>query len=315
MVVSVTTHISKLQEFSPQQTDFDAAIRERLKVRFDGQPFAPRKSHIAFNKANDLLTWQAEYSGAASRIEVLAPLYPEDWSSQFTIAVFEKGRVAQQAILSAAQPRFDSEESRHGSTPRAALVSIIGSFGQQGILHIFGGLDHVCFVLGLLLLGGSLRALLKIITAFTFAHSITLTLAALGIYAPSPRVIEPIEPLIALSIIAVAAENFRHHHARKNAAAAKTDWRSLLTFGFGLIHGFGFAGALGEVGLPREALGWALASFNVGVEIGQAAIILLIAPALAWLARKSKLAHRRLVLTGSAGIACAGLFWFMQRLI
>lgn len=296
-VVSVITHLSRLNAPNP-----DAAIRGRLKVRFDGHNFVPGKSYLSVDKANDLLTWQAEFKRPVGKIAVLQRLYPEDPSSRFSVVVFEKGRVTHQALLDAEHPDFGVSAS---SPPRTLYV--IGSFVREGATHIFGGFDHICFVLGLLLFGGSLKALLKTVTAFTVAHSLTLSMAVLGIWSPSPRIVEPV---IALSIVAVALENFRRP---PTDTAPRADWRPYLAFGFGLVHGFGFAGALREIGLPREALGWALGAFNIGVEIGQACIVLVAAPLLAVVAGRSARTHRGLVLAGSAGIAVLGLCWFVER--
>jgi hypothetical protein len=146
---------------------------------------------------------------------------------------------------------------------------------------------------------------LKVVTAFTAAHSLTLALAALGLVHVPARVVEP---LIALSIVCVAFETLR-------ARGAGRDMRGALAFGFGLVHGFGFAGVLAEFGLPREALGWSLAGFNVGVELGQAAIVLAVAPALALLARRAPQLHALTVRVLAFGIAGAGGFWFVQRLL
>ena len=180
-------------------------------------------------------------------------------------------------------------------------------FVREGVLHIFGGPDHILFVLGLLLLGGTLKSLIKTVTAFTVAHSITLTVAATGLWNPGPRYVEP---LIALSIVAIALENLR-----RNGKTAKRDLRPWFAFGFGLIHGFGFAGALAEVGLPKEALGVALASFNIGVEIGQVTIVLAAAPALALLSARKPAISRNVVVAGSTLIGICGAFWFVTRVI
>jgi len=296
MVVSVVTHISRLNA-----PDMDNAIRRRLKVRFDGHSFTPGKSHLSIDKSNDLLTWQAEYHRPVKSISVLQRLYREDPASHFSVVVFEHGRVTQQALLDAEHPDFGVAQAP------AKTLDVIGSFLREGVSHIFGGFDHVCFVLGLLLFGGTLTQLLKTVTAFTVAHSLTLSLAVMGIWSPPSRVVEP---LIALSIVFVAAENLRRTPL---GSASQRDWHPYLAFSFGLVHGFGFAGALREVGLPREALGWALGSFNVGVELGQACIILVAAPLLAWVAGKSVRAHRCIVLAGSGGIAVLGVCWFVQR--
>src|SRR6185369_8135034 len=121
----------------------------------------------------------------------------------------------------------------------------------------------------------------------------------------------------ALSIVFVAIETLTARHRARAVGAAEParDRRAPLAFGFGLIHGFGFASVLAEFGLPREALGWSLAGFNLGVEIGQAVIVLLVAPPLGWLAQRAPVAHARLVRVLAAGIAAAGGFWFVQRLL
>jgi hypothetical protein len=303
-VVSVSTHISKLHA-----SNIDAAIRAHLQLRLDGRAFVPKKATVIRDDANDFMTWQAPYHGAAAQIEVLAPLYPEDPTSRFTVAVFESGRITQQALLDNVQPSVAFGDNESAAAHRMSTRQVFSAFVREGVLHIFGGPDHICFVLGLLLLGGSLRALLKTVTAFTLAHSLTLSLAALHIWAPSPRFVEP---LIALSIVAVAVENLRPQRAASTSATR--DWRPWIAFGFGLVHGFGFAGALGEIGLPRAALVPALAAFNIGVEIGQMTIVLCAWPVFIWLATKSKPAHHALVTAGSWAIALAGAVWFVQRI-
>jgi hydrogenase/urease accessory protein HupE len=177
-------------------------------------------------------------------------------------------------------------------------------FILEGIRHIFAGPDHILFIVALLLLGGNLRQLLKIVTAFTLAHSITLCLAATKTLTLSPAIVEP---LIALSIVAVGVDNLL-------AKPGERDYRALMALGFGLIHGFGFAGALAEVGLPKEALGISLGAFNVGVELGQLTIVLAIAPALALLSQKSRRAGRRAMIAGTVTVILLGTLWFLQRI-
>lgn len=311
-IVSVGTHLTQLQASDP-----DAAIRTRLKLRLDGRVFTPAHSLLMRDTANNMVTWQAPYAGPATTIAVESRLYPEDANSRFIVAEIDQGTITRQAVLDEAHPSATfskdaplTETERHSKPAPSAFWSVAGVFLLQGIQHILGGLDHICFVLGLLLLGGSVKQLLKTITAFTLAHSITLTLAALGIWSPSPRIVEP---LIALSIVAIAVENV-HCLQRKPTAKATRETRPYFAFGFGLIHGFGFAGALREVGLPPEAMAPALASFNVGVELGQAAIVLCVAPLLALLSQKVKPTYRLVVLYGPFAIATAGLCWFIQRL-
>ena len=304
------THISKLENASHTQ-NLDEAIRQRLKLGLDSHLFAPQKALLIPDNANNFVTWQATYHGAALHIEVLSRLYPELPTSSLTVAVIDHGLITQQALLTDAQPTvaWNGATREQTESPIHRNMKIVGEFVRTGILHIFTGPDHICFILGLLLLGGSLMKLLKIVTAFTIAHSITLSIAVLQIWVPSPRIIEP---LIALSIVAVALENLNPRNWRESTSAPR-DWRPYIAFGFGLVHGFGFAAVLTEISLPRQMLLPALASFNIGVEIGQATIILIAAPLLALLASRSKLWNQRLVIFGSASIALVGIFWFVQR--
>jgi hypothetical protein len=167
------------------------------------------------------------------------------------------------------------------------------------------GLDHIMFLLALMLGGGTLLRLAGIATGFTAGHSITLALSGLGLVRPSPRVIEP---LIALSIAWVAAQAFflRQQegggHRWKTAAA------------FGLIHGFGFAGALQQLDLSTPDLVKALFGYNVGIELGQISIVIVLAPGVVLLQRRPRL-QRVIVRSLAALIFVAGMYWFIERLI
>ncbi len=153
--------------------------------------------------------------------------------------------------------------------------------------------------LALIVVGGRLLSLVKVVTAFTVAHSITLCLAALEIVRlPS----EWIEAAIALSIVYVAAENFW---------LKRPDYRWMITFAFGLVHGFGFANVLRELGLPTHGLVASLFAFNAGVEIGQVGIVALVFPLVAWLSRRPY--QRTVVLVVSAVIGLFGVGWFVER--
>ena len=155
----------------------------------------------------------------------------------------------------------------------ASLVEVVRLYLLTGIEHIFLGYDHVAFLVAIVLWARRVWPVFKIVTAFTVAHSITLSLAALNVVVlPSSFV----EPAIAASIIFVAAENF---------FSRNVDGRWMVTFAFGLIHGFGFASALQEFGLPPTAVVPALAAFNIGVEIGQLAIVSVVVPVLVYLDR------------------------------
>ncbi|HSN98462.1 MAG TPA: HupE/UreJ family protein, partial [Candidatus Nanopelagicales bacterium] len=182
-----------------------------------------------------------------------------------------------------------------GHAPSGAL----GMFAM-GIEHILLGIDHLVFLLGLVLVGGRFRSILMVVTAFTVAHSVTLVLATLGIWNPSPSLVEP---AIALSIAYVGVENFF-------VGDAEGRWR--VTLPFGLIHGFGFAGALQEIALPRPEIPKALLFFNLGVEAGQIAVLAVVLPLLA-VGRKRGWMSPRNTRLASALIVLAGVAWFVER--
>lgn len=172
-----------------------------------------------------------------------------------------------------------------------------------GFIHIVpAGLDHILFVLGLFLLSARLGPLLWQVTAFTVAHTVTLALSTFGVVSLSPSIVEP---LIALSIVYVAVENCLTKELHP--------WRPAVVFLFGLLHGLGFAGVLGELGLPPGQAVPALASFNVGVELGQLAVIagaFLVVGAF----RNRSWYRSRIVIPASLAIALVGLFWAVERI-
>lgn len=191
------------------------------------------------------------------------------------------------------------------ATPGA--FSVAGTFLAHGIQHILGGFDHLLFVFGLLLVSNGWM-LVKTITAFTLAHSITLALAVLGaVRLPGP----PVEATIALSILLLAVEI-----ARKNRGEISftLQWPWVVAFCFGLLHGFGFAGALAQIGLPQRDLPLALFTFNVGVEIGQlmfvAAVLSLRALLLRFRRARPTLLYARPV--ASYGLGTLAAFWFFE---
>lgn len=179
---------------------------------------------------------------------------------------------------------------------------VAGQYLVLGFWHIVPeGLDHILFVLGLYLLAARMRPLLWQVSAFTAAHTVTLALATYGVVELSASVVEP---LIALSIAYVAMENVFTEELKP--------WRPWLVFSFGLLHGLGFAGVLGELGLPRQEMLAGLLSFNVGVELGQLAVLLVAFLLLGW-AREKDFYHRRVVIPLSLMIAAVGLYWAVER--
>lgn len=192
--------------------------------------------------------------------------------------------------------------------PGAARAAVpVKEYLLLGFTHIWGGIDHLLYVFGLTLLVRNLRALLKTITAFTVAHSVTLAAAALGfIHVPAA----PVEASIALSILYVAAEaaNTRNGHP---SLAQRSPW--VIAFCFGLLHGLGFAGALAEVGLPAHNIALALLLFNAGIEIGQMSFVLCLLGA--WQALRRSAPHwvERFQWTPPYVIGGLASFWFIQR--
>ena len=182
--------------------------------------------------------------------------------------------------------------------------TVAGQYLVLGFWHIIPeGLDHILFVLGLFLLAARLRPLIWQVTAFTLAHAVTLTLATLGIFQLPSNVVEP---LIALSIAAIAIENILTDQLKP--------WRPAVVFAFGLLHGLGFAGVLGELGLPEEERLTALISFNVGIELGQLAVVLLAFLVIGWW-RDKPWYRKRLTIPLSLVIAAIGLWWTVERVL
>lgn len=176
-----------------------------------------------------------------------------------------------------------------------------------GFEHILGGMDHLLFVLALLFLVRSARRLLLTITAFTVAHSITLVSASLGwLHAPGP----PVEAIIALSIVFVAAEVIHEQQGRRSLTA-EAPW--IVAFAFGLLHGLGFAGALEEVGLPETAIPVALLMFNVGVEIGQVFFVAVVAGLGLLLHRVHSVSMPLVSRSVSYIIGSVAAFWTIER--
>jgi hypothetical protein len=198
----------------------------------------------------------------------------------------------QNTVLTPREPAFTA------GTP-APWWEVAARFVASGVEHILFGFDHVLFLVTLLLVGGGLWAVVKLVTAFTVAHSVTLSLAVLGLVTPPGRLIEP---LIALTIVYVAAENFW----RKDL-----DGRWALAFVFGLVHGFGFAGAIADTGLPADRLALSLGAFNAGIELGQLAIVV---AAMGLLSLVRGRAFEPVLRRGLSGaVVAVGLFWFVER--
>lgn len=226
------------------------------------------------------------------------------------LLALKNGATTSTAILEPGRARQDLAVAGPGRWRQFA------EYVRQGVWHIWIGFDHILFLLSLLLpavllyrerawvgrdgLKPAAFDVIRIVTAFTVAHSITLTLAALGVLALPSRLVES---LIAASVIVAALNNIRPLYQRA---------RVLFAFGFGLLHGFGFASVLADLGLPQDALLTSLVGFNVGVELGQLAIVAVFLP-LAYLLRNGLFYRRLIMLGGSATIALVAAAWLAER--
>jgi hydrogenase/urease accessory protein HupE len=283
-----------------------ALLAPRLSLTLDGAPATITWG--AIDVVADRQSLRLAFTVTRARpghIAIRAYIFPYDPIHQTFINIYEDTALKLQLILDASHQHA---EYYSGSTQ--GRWAVVKTFVASGIKHILIGPDHILFLIGLLLLGGTLSRLALIVTSFTIGHSITLSLAALDVVSPPSRFIEP---LIALTIIVVGADNLLVLRNTRSNTNEATDIRAWLAIAFGLIHGFGFAYVLKEFGLPRAALGWSLFAFNLGVEIGQLMIVLVAAGTLAMIRRRSAGAARRIAIAGSIAVIAAGAFWFVQR--
>ena len=228
------------------------------------------------------------------------PLGHREFLSVQTAAGASLGEVMLSAKKSAFQvglPVASTTSLRHNDS--------FWEFLKLGVEHILTGYDHLLFLFGLMVVCRNLRSILTVITSFTIAHSITLALSVLDIVRLPGRIVEP---MIAASIVYVGIENLCRDDSSK--------WRCLIAFSFGLVHGLGFADALRELGIRSGNLGIIapLVGFNLGVEIGQLCLAAIALPAL-WNLRRSPIFVRRWVPACSAGVALAGSYWMIERII
>ena len=275
-----------------------AELTRRIIVRSGEVRCRPGRAQIQGSRLGDgrvTLELTLECPAPPARLKI-----HDEWFELFgehyrTIARIEvPGAGAREAVFLPDAPETTIEIGREAAAQGAG-------FFRLGVEHILTGYDHLLFLLALLLRGGRLLSLLKIITAFTVAHSITLALAVLGVVTIPGRVVEP---AIAASIVWVALENL----LRRDAPSQR--W--LVSFVFGLVHGFGFASAIEPLGLPPARLALALVGFNLGVEAGQALVVVLLLPLLLWM--RGKPWEPRVVRVASLGVAAVGLAWLVARL-
>jgi hydrogenase/urease accessory protein HupE len=284
---------------------FDVQFRQRVKVEFDGTEVRPDISYTV-TPAPDATSAPAGTIHLTGEIPTGARSFA--WNFGWTFASYAM------TIRNAASenPATQWLEGGQYSKPfalasPAARVDRLNTairYLELGFTHIMPyGFDHMLFVLGIYLLSRRARSVLLQVSAFTVAHSITLGLSMYGVIAVPPRIVEP---MIAISIAYVAIENIFLSELKS--------WRIGLVFGFGLLHGMGFAGALKELGLPRSEFVTALVTFNVGVEVGQLAVIAAAFVLVGWQWSNRAWYRSRVVVPASMMIAVTAIYWTFERL-
>ena len=328
--VRLTFDIFTLQKIGELDTDHDLRVtraeleraapaiqhflRTNVGLEIDGEPADLGEAIVPVwpKDAGDALAagdWHSAASLIAFPFRKSVPSRPREVALTFDLfevfgerhtilGVFEHAGSTHEVTFTQVEPDYLFDIDYAGSPDSRPLGAVLLDFLWLGIDHIFLGYDHICFLLALIVVS-RFGELVKIVTSFTVAHSITLILAALKVVTLPTRLIEC---GIALTILYVAVENIvRKHPAHR--------WR--LTFGFGLIHGFGFANVLAELGLPTSGTVRCLLSFNVGVELGQLAIVILALPFVLLVERWRYAARAKLAISAVVGLF--GLGWFIER--
>jgi hydrogenase/urease accessory protein HupE len=295
-------------DFESERAHFEACARDYYLIRSGGEPLPLRSSQVSLGREADvemkLVYARPTRSPLVFDAQGLRRLVAR---AGVVITVTGARTFLGQKVLRPDDSVFEIPITDAGEAPGTAPSPSFGRFLLLGIEHIASGVDHLLFLLGLLVVCRRVRSVAAIVTCFTLAHSITLALAALQQITLPSRIVEP---LIAATIVLVGVENLKRPTEPEGPWVAR--W--LVAFAFGLIHGLGFASALQEIGLGSHGssvLG-PLVAFNLGVEIGQLSVAALLL-AIVWsLPRTGPL--RRFPQLASLGIAAIGLFWFVQRI-
>ncbi len=297
-IVRVYGHASKFGE------NYEAGVKEKFKLELDGKVRILEPDKVLFNAMGDWVTWEASLDVLPREITVKQRLFVDEAASYTIISVLQNDNLMEQVSLREDGASFHYSYSQAKRSLGSWAHHLYG-FLLEGIKHIFTGPDHILFLLGLLLLGGRTKQLVKVITAFTVAHALTFWLAALNIFNPPAFLVEPI---IALSVVVAALANLRPN-------ASDKDLRPGIAFGFGLIHGFGFAGLLANLGLEQGSLLLSFIAFAAGLELGQLMIAFVVVPVLAYLALHRVKLRNQVKWLGSLGIAAIGAYWFVERVM
>ncbi len=293
------------EEFVAGLDQFRTLATDVLSVKFDNQIVRSTTPEVVLDDTNNCHIRLSFYGARPAHLSVEARLFnhlPER-HQQFLTLADEGGKELGKKMLTpqAAACEFDLSNASVVHEPK---ITSFGSFLLLGVEHILTGYDHLLFLFALLLVCRDFKSAIQIITCFTIAHSITLAAATFNVVQMSSRVVEP---LIAASIAYVGVENLVRPDELKG--------RWLLTFGFGLIHGLGFAGVLRDLGIASGTTGVAvpLVAFNLGVELGQIVVAAVLSP-LIWRLRRHPLFVQRGVSLCSVAVAVAGGYWFIQRI-
>jgi hydrogenase/urease accessory protein HupE len=284
----------------------EACARRWYAIRAAGKTLEPSQVRVALTREDDIEAALAYPAPAGGPLQFEAALLGSlaDPTYGALLTVTSPQAFLGQQLQRAGEPPFEVELPQAGMAGAPPPPSpSFGEYLRLGVWHIFTGYDHLLFLLGLLAVCRRLIPALKIVTCFTLAHSITLAVAGLGVWALPGRVVEP---LIAASIVFVGVENLLRGEEPKG--------RGLLAFAFGLVHGFGFAGALRQHGMGVSGMPFLLPlfSFNLGVELGQAAVAVAAFPLLWWLRRRPWL-RGRLAPALSVVVLAGGLYWLLER--
>ncbi len=275
-----------------------AVIRDKVTLTAHGHRCEPGAGSVPPSATpTESLTLVVEYACGGDGRELLIR---DDLSDVFGADYHTLARIVAPGGTTQSVFSPEARETRVAPAAPPGAGRGFASFVLLGVEHILNGWDHLLFLLVLLLGGGGWLTLAKIVTAFTVAHSVTLALAALDVVALPGRLVEAV---IALSIAYVAAENlFRRRPAAR---------RWVVSFCFGLVHGFGFSSVLCELGLPTHGLLLSLFGFNLGVEAGQALVVALVLPALAIL--RTTRWERGVIWSSSSAILLLGVALFVER--
>ncbi|WP_246293860.1 HupE/UreJ family protein [Paenibacillus planticolens] len=315
----INTNLDNLVNEAQFSQKVESFLQKGLRIDADSKPFTMEL--LSMKMAN-----KASIRGVELQLKFTADKVIEQFTLHYDLELFDHvpahtsgllvhaGEYVQQDLIDSTKrdiqinlPQHnqqDTIDSTKGDSqpnlPQPKTGAVLWKYFKLGIEHILTGYDHLVFLLSLVLIASRFKDALKIVTAFTIAHSITLFLVASGrLHVISSWV----EALIAVTICYVAVENM---------FVQKAKWRWALTAIFGLIHGMGFAGALAETGLPKGNLIGTLLTFNLGVETGQLMVLCLLLPLLIWLRRFPW--YRKMMISTSCLIFVLAFYWLIQRL-